>query len=562
MGAATKHRPGIGRKKRSMPLMSERPVFTYQTRPALDAAQAVALDAYAELYGRAERSLFAALQAGDKLNDLKREFLPRFGITARQFNAVRIGLEGKIDSIKQRRPELIIEAQTKIKKALKVIARLTGKALGSDKLHQKKRRLAMLQSRLSAMQADHESGKTRLCFGSKKLFHAQFELEANGYDSHEAWKKDWMAGRSSQFFVLGSKDESAGCQGCQAAVADDGSLTMTLRLPDALSNEGKYLTLAGIRFAYGHSQIVAALCTSQRVTAQTKAGVATLKRTGTALSYRFVRDAKGWRVFVSVHAPAVEVSTSAGMGAIGVDVNADHLAVAETERFGNLMAARRIDLHTYGKSTDQAKALIGDAAVSVVEQARQAGKPLVIEQLNFQKKKAELETVSRKQARLLSSFACDKMASSLKAAAFRAGVEVIEVNPAYTSVIGAVNHAQRNGISVHQGAALAIARRGLGLCEKATVPVGLVPTANGGHVTFELPARNRSKHVWSFWSKVRTNLKAAHAAHYRCGDHQKNPPPLAPATRSLGAIWSSTAQFRGANRQQHCSADVLDDVPW
>jgi IS605 OrfB family transposase len=226
------------------------------------------------------------------------------------------------------------------------------------------------------------------------------------------------------------------------------------------------------------------------------------------------------------------------------------------------VGTRRIDLHTYGKSSDLAKALIGDAAVSIVEQARQAGKPLVIEKLNFQKKKAELETLNRKQARMLSSFSCNTVASHIKAAAFKAGVEVIDVNPAYTSVIGAVNHAQRNGISVHQGAALAIARRGLGLCERATVPVGLVPTANGGHVTFELPVRNRLKHVWTFWSKVRTNLKAAHVAHYRCADHQKQPPPLTPATRALGAIWSSTARSRGANRQQNCSADVLGDAPW
>jgi hypothetical protein len=36
------------------------------------------------------------------INELKREFQPKFGITARQFNAVRVGLEGKIDSIKAR----------------------------------------------------------------------------------------------------------------------------------------------------------------------------------------------------------------------------------------------------------------------------------------------------------------------------------------------------------------------------------------------------------------------------------------------------------------------------
>ena len=286
--------------------MLDKPVFTYQTRPVLNVEQAAALDAYAELYGRTERSLFAAMQAGGKLNDLKRDFLPRFGITARQFNAVRIGLDGKIDSIKQRRPDLIIEAQAKIKKAVKVIAKLAAKKIiRTDKLHQKRRRLCMLQARLSNMQLDQVSGKVRLCFGSKKLFHAQYDLQANGYASHFEWKQDWLTERSSQFFVLGSKDESAGCQGCQAVVADDGSLTMTLRLPDALVSQDKYLALTGIRFAYGNEEIVAALSTSQRIASQTKAGVATVKRTGTALSYRFVRDAKGWRVFVSCETQAV-----------------------------------------------------------------------------------------------------------------------------------------------------------------------------------------------------------------------------------------------------------------
>ena len=183
-----------------------------------------------------------------------------------------------------------------------------------------------------------------------------------------------------------------------------------------MSSNGKYLTLSGIRFAYGHGAIVAALNSSQRVISQSKAGLATVKRTGTALSYRFVLDAKGWRVFVSCQAQAIKIRTYEAMGAVGMDINADHLALSETDRFGNLIAARRIDLHTYGKSSDQAKALIGDAAVSIVKQARLAGKPVVIEKLNFQKKKAELETVHHKQARMLSSFACNKVASSLKAA--------------------------------------------------------------------------------------------------------------------------------------------------
>ena len=294
-----------------------------------------------------------------------------------------------------------------------------------------------------------------MCFGSRKLFRAQFDWVANGYASLENWREDWQAARAAQFFVLGSQDESAGNQSCQASVGEDGALLLRLRLPDALADAGKYLEIPGVRFAYGQDQIVAALQTSRRVPATTKDGKAIVKRVGTALSYRFVRDDKGWRVFVSVDAQPVKVETLAFLGAVGVDTNVAHLAVAETDRFGNLVRAARIDLPLYGKTTDQAKALMGDACVAVAAWAKTAAKPVVIEKLDFSKKKQELQGSDPQYARMLSSFNCNKIASGIDGACFRAGVEVIEVNPAYTSVIGAVNYAQVKGISVLSNASRA-----------------------------------------------------------------------------------------------------------
>jgi hypothetical protein len=394
------------------------PVFTYQTRLVLDDAQASVLHAYAELYGRAERALFAALMAGRSVNDLKREFLPRFGLTARQFNAVRVGLDGKIASIKGRRPDLIAETKSRIKKAESVIAKLTARAPGSNKLHQKKRRLFALKARCAAMESDQAAGVVRLCFGSKRLFRAQFDLAANGYCRHEDWKVDWTRARASQFFVLGSGDETAGNQTCQAKLEADGTLTLRLRLPDALVALGgsKTMDLKGVRFAYGQERIVAALAGSQRIHTQTRNGKATVKRIGTALSYRFLRDDKGWRVFVSVAMKAVEQTTRKELGAIGIDVNADHLAASETDRFGNLIDTDRIKLTLYGKTSNQAKALIGDAAVSIAAWAKAAAKPVVIEKLDFEQRKAELEATDPKRARLLSSFAFRQVTAQLKAA--------------------------------------------------------------------------------------------------------------------------------------------------
>ena len=91
-------------------------------------------------------------------------------------------------------------------------------------------------------------------------------------------------------------------------------------------------------------------------------------------------------------------------GAIGVDLNADHIAVAETDASGNYVKAWWVPLVTYGKNTHQAETLIGDAVASVVQYAREVGKPIVIEKLDFRQKKAALEGESRRYSRMLSQF--------------------------------------------------------------------------------------------------------------------------------------------------------------
>ena len=93
---------------------------------------------------------------------------------------------------------------------------------------------------------------------------------------------------------------------------------------------------------------------------------------------------------------------------------------------------------TYGKNTNQAEALIGNAVASVVQYARKVGKPIVIEKLDFRQKKAALEGESRRYSRMLSSFSYGKIKAYFVSRGYRQGVEVHQVNPAYSSVIGRV----------------------------------------------------------------------------------------------------------------------------
>ena len=372
-----------------------------------------------------------------------------------------------------------------------------------DQVHQKKRRLANLRHRLVGLEADIAEGRVRLCFGSKKLWRKQHHLEQNGYHSHAEWLQDWQDARSNEFFVLGSRDETSGCQLCVASIADDGSLT--LRLPDCLAEQhGKYLVIEGVRFAYGHERVLAGLQSNAEYAAHRrehgdKAARAT--SLGQAISYRFKRDGKGWRVFVSTQMMDVPVVTDRRRGAIGVDLNADHLAVADTDASGNYLKAWQVPLVTYGKSQRQSEALIGDAVAGVVEYAREVGKPIVIEKLDFRQKKATLEGQSRKYSRMLSSFSYGKIKAYFISRGYRQGVEVKQVNPTFSSIVGRVKFMERYGLTVHQAAGLVLARRLLGCSER--IPRRWVcPIGNGVQVAFTVPVRKRVKHVWTYWGAV------------------------------------------------------------
>jgi paraquat-inducible protein B len=148
---------------------------TYQARINVAPEQDILLSKYASVYSQAERTLFAKLQAGDTTN-LKQSFQQRFGLTARQFNALQAELTGKVSAVRAMQQSRGEDLKHRIAKAKRVIKQTSDSFI----LHQKKRRLAMLQDKLKRIQTDKEKSTIRLCFGSKKLFRAQFDRESNG----------------------------------------------------------------------------------------------------------------------------------------------------------------------------------------------------------------------------------------------------------------------------------------------------------------------------------------------------------------------------------------------
>ena len=491
--------------------MTSEMTFTCQTRLSLNEDGMGILCECATLFNAVEHALYAEVAKGKSSASCKNNFLKKYGITARQFNACRVSLEGKMAACRTSQEQAAISLKQTIDALDSRIRYLEKKPSKHFVLHQKKRRRGILSDRLSSIEKDLKEKRIALCFGGRKLFRTQFYLEKNGFSSHQKWREAWQAKRNSEFFVLGSKDETGGNQTCTARIQEDGRLSLRLRLPDVLIEKwGKYLEIKNVAFAYGHEVILTSLNNPE----------------GQALSYRFKKDDKGFRVFVTTNLKKPDTVSIEGNGLIGIDLNTDHIAYIETDRFGNPVKKATIPWISYGKTRGQLKALTGEICKKIIDHAKEVKKPIVIEKLDFRNKKLTLkEKGDNRISRLLSSFAYHIFFVSLIARAFKNGIVVHQVNPAYTSVIGRVNYARRYGLSVHHAAALCIARRYQKFSEAPCFPIGKIPDGKGGYVAFVLPARNRTKHVWHFWGQVKRKLSTELAAHFRAMRNGSLSPP-------------------------------------
>lgn len=332
--------------------------------------------------GRAERRLFARREAKARGRPvppeggpdgkgrplpLKRRIRETVALTGRPVNAVERQLEARVASLEERRKGLIEDSRPRLARAAKLGAKLTRERPGSPKLHQKRRRRATLEARPAGLIADAAAETVRLWFGSKRLVRAPFALQGNGDPFLDAGRAAWRAARSDQIALLGSGDEACGPQTCQARGGGDGGLTLPLKRPPQGAEAGPAaspevrdrrgrLPVSGGRFASGPEQLEWALQQSRR-------GPKPLSRSdkvwggtkGGAIRCRRLRDETGWRLLASLEVARPEVVPARARGALGVDLNADHLALAWLDRSGHPHALGRVALPLGGRSTTPAR---------------------------------------------------------------------------------------------------------------------------------------------------------------------------------------------------------------
>jgi IS605 OrfB family transposase len=170
---------------------------------------------------------------------------------------------------------------------------------------------------------------------------------------------------------------------------------------------------------------------------------------------------------VSFEIPTPKVRYTKEKGVIAIDTNASpiHLAIAEVSKTGELLSYQTISLHhLIGLSRNTKDHQEWILAHKIVDLAIQKGKVIAVENLKKLKRgmRGDGKATLRK---ILHNWNAKKFLQKLKRVAKLKGVEVIEINPAYTSAIGMLKYAPQLNIDKHTAGAYVIGRRALGFKE-------------------------------------------------------------------------------------------------
>ena len=516
-----------------------------------------------------ERKLYVARYIkGIPLNKLKSAYISEHKISSRHFNSLASILDGKISSKKeltkdsidqissriQKTKQTIQKSQTELKKIkalqksilsyrqkkqklareadkskqIPMPKKIRGVHLESlqeqtkkvrFKIHQKKRRLNSLEQSLEKAQS---RSNIRLCFGSRKLQNQQHHLKIAGFSNHDAWRDRWRYRRSSQSYFLGTHSEPSRNQNAQY---DPIRKILKLRLPDALaSGFGKTIDIP-LCFSYKEDDLRRAL-TEKRDVFDKKSKKWVQRHV--PVSYRVLEREKG-TFYIQATFEALQGASKSvhNNGGIGVDLNADHIAVCEVDRFGNPVHSASYPFSSRSLSKKQLSAVLGDHIAMIVKRAAQNGRVIYCEDLDFSKKKKALREEPKAYRSMLSRLANDKFYSLLASRCHREGITLRKVNPAFTSLIGFYKFRGYRRMSSHELAALAIARRGLRFSERPktyNAPFGTASISGLGNPALFLTERLKG-HVWSYYSH---HKKAIRHALSEMSQGRGIPPPYSP----------------------------------
>jgi len=288
-------------------------------------------------------------------------------------------------------------------------------------------------------------------FGGKRLFERLCKKHLTG-KARERLKKQWKELRQGTLISVGSK-------------SDKGNRLM--RFEDLNGQLYLRITIGNGEFIY--AKVLREPSNSKDKWLTFMAMLLESWQTQNYFPYTVELKLRDGEVYgsVSFELPTPEVRCTKENGVIAIDTNASpiHLAVAEVSKTGELLSYQTISLHHFlelsQNSKDHQEWIL---AHQIVDLAIQRNKAIAIENLKKLKKGVRGDGKAELRKRL-HQWNVKKFLQKLKRVAMLKGVEVIEVNPAYTSVIGMLKYAPQLNIDKDIAGAYVIGRRALGFKE-------------------------------------------------------------------------------------------------
>jgi len=292
----------------------------------------------------------------------------------------------------------------------------------------------------------------KIVFGSRKLFEKLKKKHLTGKRRDELRQK-WEERRYGILYSRGDKSREG---------------NINLRLVN-LNNQWR------LRVNLGNGEYVwtKVIRTAKRKTDKWTGFISSLEhaaKTGDWFPYTVRLKLKNGKIYAqfSREEKLPEVAIKKDNGVIGIDINAYpfHLAVVHTAKDGNLEKYERVSLDELLEGNSEKREYLSwQVAHQVVEIAKRERKAIVVENLERLPKGKRGDGLPKLRQKL-QKWAYKGLLQKIEIVARRNGIQVIKVNPAYTSIIGKLKYAPLYNIDKDTAGAYVIARRGLGFKER------------------------------------------------------------------------------------------------
>ena len=421
---------------------------------------------YIELFNKIQRLTFHRIKnyyikngkiTLEDRNIIHAQLKEEFNLTSRAIDAILSNMLGRYEAIKElkeferksleRKISTLEKDLTKLKDE-RTLQRVSLNNNSKDfnfvkyknlkiKIYWKQNRLNTKKQKLKNLETEIETGKYKVCFGTKELLQKDY--------------RKFIKKRDSEIYFLGRAGDSS----CNLNF----QVEYNSKINQFYFKIRKEIDLDNDKFVYGQFNFNNKIYTNL---------LKNLLRTKeSALTYRIKikEDKVLLQIIYNFKHNKDLCITRNSYGVIGVDFNKGFVSVSETDKYGNLINTFNID-YQYSKG-NQTTNDFQYIATKLKDYCLNTGKDLVIEKLNFTKKKDNLISKrGKKYNEMLSSLAYSKFDSIITSKCAKNRIFLHKVNPAWTSWIAKQKYCPKMKLNVHSGASYVIARRGMFLKDK------------------------------------------------------------------------------------------------